>query len=67
MQMGTSMRASGRMTRHTAMEAISMLMVLHILEIGRMISNTVKESRHGQMEQNMKETISKVKSTEREL
>jgi hypothetical protein len=57
MLMGTFMKVNGLMIKLMEKELILMQMVLIIMEIGSMISNTDLAWNHGQMGLNMKETI----------
>lgn len=67
MQMGMSMKGSGKMIRPTVMEATNTLMEQRMWATGKMINNTEKESKHGQMEQSMKVNTMKGRSMEEEL
>src|SRR4051812_35434383 len=67
MQMEISMKVSGKMIRLMAWAIISMQMELHIMESGKMISNTVKVLRRGLIVLDMKDFILKAKSTVKEL
>lgn len=53
------------MIKLMAKETIFMLMELSIREIGRMINSMGLESRHGLMEQYMRETIMRAKKTDK--
>ena len=59
-------RASGRMTKHTAMEDTSMLMEQLMLEIGKTISSMERVLKHGLTGPNMKDNTSKERSMARE-
>ena len=54
MPMETSMKASGRTTKQTAMESISMLTVLNMKAIGKMIFKMGRAWRAGKMEADMR-------------
>ena len=67
MQMEIFMKASGKMIKHMDMVTTPMQMELLTVENGKMISNTVKELKHGPMVPNMKVNISRARSTTAEL
>ena len=66
MLMEMSMMGSGRMTKLTEWVIISMLMVLLIMENGRMINNMEREQKLGLTGQGMKDVILKEKNMEKE-
>ena len=59
------MMATGKMTRHTALEFIVILMELVIRDTGRRISSTDRALKPGQMVQATRETTSKGARMER--
>lgn len=59
MPMETSMKASGRTTKQTAMESISMLTVLNMKVIGKMIFKMGRVWKAGKMEADMREDTKK--------
>jgi hypothetical protein len=61
------MKANGRMTKHMEWDITSMPMELPTMESGRMISSMERVLKPGLTQQNMKDSIMKVKNTEKVL
>jgi hypothetical protein len=59
MRTGIFMKDNGKMIKLMVMDRILMLMELPMSENGKMTNNMEKESKHGQMVQNMKANIMK--------